>query len=61
MMPQTTSTPPRICHDCDGFATATITTGTRSTDGTRTTIRVNCPACRGLGRTISAGLVRAGK
>ncbi|MFD5512798.1 hypothetical protein ACFWIB_34285 [Streptomyces sp. NPDC127051] len=61
MMPQSTSTPPRICHACDGFATATITTGTRSTDGTRTTIRVNCPTCRGLGRTIPAGLVRAGK
>ncbi|MGP3687430.1 hypothetical protein ACTVZO_22470 [Streptomyces sp. IBSNAI002] len=60
MMPQTTSVRP-VCRDCDGFATATITTGLRSADGTRTTIPVNCPACRGLGRTIPAPLIRAGK
>ncbi|KJY40479.1 hypothetical protein [Streptomyces sp. XY332] len=60
-MPQTTSNPPRVCRDCDGFAAAIITTGTRSTDGTRTTIRVNCPACRGLGRTVPAAFVRVGR
>ncbi|WP_079405438.1 hypothetical protein [Streptomyces sp. 3211] len=59
-MPQHASTPP-VCRDCDGFATATITTGARTTDGTRTTIRVNCTACRGLGRTIPAALVRLGR
>ncbi|MET9619371.1 hypothetical protein ABZZ37_01195 [Streptomyces sp. NPDC006464] len=58
MMPQTT---PRICHACDGFATATITTGLTSANGTRDTIQVNCPTCRGLGRTIPAALHRAGK
>ncbi|MFF8611027.1 hypothetical protein ACF06X_34565 [Streptomyces sp. NPDC015346] len=60
MMPQTTSTP-RVCRDCDGFATATITTGLRSANGTRDTIRVDCPTCRGVGHTIPAALVRAGK
>ncbi|MGW5775381.1 hypothetical protein [Streptomyces sp. NPDC003863] len=58
MMSQTT---PRVCRDCDGFATATITTGLQATDGTRDTIRVNCPTCRGLGHTIPAALTRAGK
>ena len=37
----------RVCHDCDGFATAAITTGTRHRDGTRVTLRVTCPACKG--------------
>ncbi|KOU30885.1 hypothetical protein ADK52_03815 [Streptomyces sp. WM6372] len=59
-MPQHAQTKP-VCRDCDGFATATITTGTRTPDGARDTVRAHCPACRGLGRTIPAGLVRAGK
>ncbi|MFD4917673.1 hypothetical protein ACFWNR_31295 [Streptomyces virginiae] len=59
-MPQHAPTPP-VCRDCDGFATATITTGARTTDGTRTTISVNCPTCRGLGRTIPSALVRLGR
>ncbi|MCX5194374.1 hypothetical protein OOK31_10770 [Streptomyces sp. NBC_00249] len=59
-MPQSASTPP-VCRDCDGFATATITTGSRTSDGTRTTVRVNCPTCRGLGRTIPSLLVRLGR
>ncbi|MFA0841893.1 hypothetical protein [Streptomyces rochei] len=44
----------RVCRDCDGFATAAITTGTRHTDGTRATLRVTCPACKGTGTTASA-------
>ncbi|GGT23978.1 MULTISPECIES: hypothetical protein [Streptomyces] len=59
-MPQTASTP-SVCRDCDGFATVTITTGDRSTDGTRATIRVYCPACRGLGNTAPANLARIGR
>ncbi|MEU2229513.1 hypothetical protein [Streptomyces vietnamensis] len=59
-MAQTTPTP-RVCRDCDGFATATITTGLRAIDGARDMIRVNCPSCRGLGHTTPAALVRAGK
>lgn len=59
-MPQHAQPKP-VCRDCDGFATATITTGARSTDGTRTTVRVNCPTCRGLGRTIPSALVRIGR
>ncbi|MGW0190729.1 hypothetical protein ACWDV7_34040 [Streptomyces sp. NPDC003362] len=47
-MPQHTPTR-RICRDCDGFATAAITTGTRHPDGTRATLRVTCPSCKGTG------------
>ncbi|MFE6353431.1 hypothetical protein ACFVOO_11410 [Streptomyces rochei] len=44
----------RVCRDCDGFATAAITTGTRHTDGTRATLRVTCPTCQGTGTTAPA-------
>ncbi|MEU1862076.1 MULTISPECIES: hypothetical protein [Streptomyces] len=56
-----TTLPARICRDCDGFATATITTGLYTADGTRDTIPVNCPTCRGAGHTTRAVLARAGK
>ncbi|MFE3553617.1 hypothetical protein ACFXKW_01870 [Streptomyces sp. NPDC059193] len=59
-MPQHTQPNP-VCRECDGFATATITTGARSSDGSRATIHVNCRACRGLGRTVPAAFVHAGK
>ncbi|MFF4966888.1 hypothetical protein [Streptomyces sp. 1-11] len=39
----------RVCRDCDGHAAAHITTGTRHRDGTRVTLRVTCPACKGTG------------
>ncbi len=52
----------RVCRDCDGFATAAITTGTRHTDGTRATLRVTCPTCQGTGTTApAASLTRAGR
>ncbi|GGS84386.1 hypothetical protein [Streptomyces griseoviridis] len=52
----------RICRDCDGFPTVAITTGTRNGDGTRATLRVTCPACKGTGRSLpAAGLVRVGR
>ncbi|MEU8529221.1 hypothetical protein AB0C77_27080 [Streptomyces sp. NPDC048629] len=60
MMPQTTP-PWRVCRDCDGFATVTISTGLRSSDGTRDTVPINCRTCRGLGHTAPAALARAGK
>ncbi|MEW5534421.1 hypothetical protein [Streptomyces virginiae] len=53
--------PKPVCRDCDGFATATITTGTRTPDGARNTVRVHCHACRGLGHTTPAALVRIGR
>ncbi|MCP9945825.1 hypothetical protein LUX12_15140 [Streptomyces somaliensis] len=59
-MPETTPTP-RVCRDCDGFATATITTGLQAPDGSRATLRVACPTCRGTGRTTPAVRVRVGK
>jgi hypothetical protein len=49
-MPQHTPAS-RVCGNCDGFATATVTTGARHTDGTRKTLPVDCPACHGTGRT----------
>ncbi|MEU4032573.1 hypothetical protein [Streptomyces collinus] len=57
-MPQHTCA--RICRDCDGHATAHITTGARHRDGTRATLRVTCPACKGTGHTApAAGLAHA--
>ncbi|WP_306184914.1 hypothetical protein [Streptomyces sp. MK5] len=52
----------RVCRDCDGFATVAITTGTRNDDGTRATLTVACPTCKGTGRTAPApALTRAGR
>ncbi|MFE3633433.1 hypothetical protein [Streptomyces sp. NPDC059168] len=52
----------RVCRDCDGHATAHITTGTRRPDGTHHTLTVLCPACKGTGHTApAAGLARVGK
>ena len=48
-MTQPTPARTRRCPDCDGQATAAIDTGTRHADGTRATLRVNCPACHGTG------------
>ncbi|MER6525441.1 hypothetical protein [Streptomyces sp. NPDC001508] len=45
---------PRVCLDCNGFASAMVTTGTRHHDGTRATLRVTCPTCKGTGHTTSA-------
>ncbi|MFE2609238.1 hypothetical protein ACFXDI_39295 [Streptomyces mirabilis] len=47
-MPQRAQNTP-VCRDCDGFATAAITTGTRNGDGSRATLRVTCTACQGTG------------
>ena len=51
----------RVCRDCDGFATAAITTGVPRPDGSRATLRVTCPTCKGTGHTTPAGVVRAGR
>ncbi|OIK06936.1 hypothetical protein [Streptomyces monashensis] len=60
-MPQRALNTP-VCRDCDGFSTAAIDTGTRNTDGTRATLRVNCPTCKGTGHTAPApALARAGR
>ncbi|MFI2225056.1 hypothetical protein [Streptomyces fradiae] len=60
-MPQHTPAAP-ACRDCDGFATATITTGLQAADGTRATLRVTCPTCKGTGHTAPAATrVRVGK
>ncbi|MFJ4421441.1 hypothetical protein [Streptomyces bobili] len=59
-MPQHASRRP-ICRHCDGFATVAITAGTRHTDGTRATLRIPCPACKGTGHVLPAALARAGR
>ncbi|MFF5857602.1 hypothetical protein ACFY8B_18515 [Streptomyces sp. NPDC012751] len=52
----------RVCRDCDGFAAASIITGARHNDGTRVTLRVACPACKGTGHKLPAAqLARAGR
>ncbi|MFE9495978.1 hypothetical protein [Streptomyces collinus] len=59
-MPQHTRA--RVCRDCDGFATAAITTGIRHRDGSRVTLRVDCRACKGTGHTRPAHvLVQVGR
>ncbi|MEV7131088.1 hypothetical protein [Streptomyces sp. NPDC093260] len=60
-MPQHAKTA-RVCRDCDGFAAVAITTGALHRDGTRATLRVVCPACKGTGHAVSAaGLAHAGR
>ncbi|MEU0457234.1 hypothetical protein ABZ322_30475 [Streptomyces sp. NPDC006129] len=60
-MPQLAQNTP-VCRDCDGFATATITTGTRHRDGTRATLRVACPTCQGTGHTLTVpALAKTGR
>jgi RNase P subunit RPR2 len=60
-MPQRAQNTP-VCRDCDGFATAAITTGTRNRDGSRATLRVTCRACKGTGHTAPAAvLARTGR
>ncbi|MFK0105193.1 hypothetical protein [Streptomyces sp. NPDC091217] len=60
-MPRNTLASRHVCRDCDGFARATITTGTRNPDGTRTTLTVDCRACHGTGHTAPAALAHAGR
>ncbi|MBJ7001720.1 hypothetical protein JG491_16835 [Streptomyces sp. CRPSP2-6A1] len=60
-MPRNTPALRRVCRDCDGFARAAIATGTRNSDGTRTTLRVDCPACHGTGTTAPAALAHTGR
>ncbi|MDQ0715123.1 RNase P subunit RPR2 [Streptomyces luteogriseus] len=47
----------RICPNCDGFATAAITTGSRDQHGHLQTITANCRACDGTG-TVPGRRVR---
>jgi RNase P subunit RPR2 len=49
----------RICPNCDGFATAVITTGSRDQHGHRHTLTIACRACNGLG-TVPARRVQEG-
>ncbi|WP_327291106.1 hypothetical protein [Streptomyces sp. NBC_01198] len=48
-MPHHTHAPGHICSHCDGFPVVAIATGTRNGDGTRRTLNVTCPACKGTG------------
>ncbi|MDU8995710.1 hypothetical protein [Streptomyces mirabilis] len=59
-MPQHVPNTP-VCRDCDGFPVVAITTGTRDRDGSRTTLRVTCRACKGTGTVRRSALARAGR
>ncbi|WP_327595023.1 hypothetical protein [Streptomyces chartreusis] len=48
-----TSTTDRICSNCDGFATAAISSGGRDARGHLHTLTVDCRVCSGTG-TVSA-------
>lgn len=50
-MPQHNHAHTRRCRACDGFPVVAITTGIRHLDGSRATIRVTCPTCKGSGYT----------
>ncbi|WP_240969051.1 hypothetical protein [Streptomyces sp. HNM0575] len=43
--------PGRLCRCCYGFPVVAVTTGARHSDGSRVTLRVACPSCRGTGKT----------
>jgi hypothetical protein len=43
--------PPRICPNCDGFASTAITLGGRNARGHLRTITAHCTACQGTGTT----------
>ncbi|GCB47235.1 hypothetical protein [Streptomyces sp. NL15-2K] len=48
-MTDRTRPPSRICPNCDGFASAAITTGGRDRHGHLRTVTADCPACHGTG------------
>ncbi|MFE9445611.1 hypothetical protein ACFYO2_43295 [Streptomyces sp. NPDC006602] len=48
-MTHRTPPPPRICPNCDGFASAAITLGGRDQNGHLRTITAHCPVCNGTG------------
>ncbi|MGV9852200.1 hypothetical protein ACWDWU_26010 [Streptomyces sp. NPDC003442] len=52
-MPQRTGPMPRVCPNCDGFASAAIATGGRNQRGHLHTITADCPACHGTGTRTS--------
>ncbi|MDL2075420.1 hypothetical protein QNN03_03085 [Streptomyces sp. GXMU-J15] len=58
-MTHDTTPSPRICPNCDGFASAAITIGGRDRHGQLPTLTIDCPACKGLG-TVPARRVREG-
>jgi RNase P subunit RPR2 len=58
-MTHRTAATARICPNCDGFATAAMTTGSRDRHGHLRTITVDCRACNGLG-TVQPRPVREG-
>ncbi|MFF3514652.1 hypothetical protein ACFY2Z_02475 [Streptomyces sp. NPDC001222] len=58
-MTHRTTPRPRICGNCDGFASVAITLGGRDARGHLRTITAHCPACHGTG-TVHRPAVREG-
>ncbi|MEU6418681.1 hypothetical protein [Streptomyces spiralis] len=48
-MTHRTTPPPRICPDCDGFASVAVTLGGRDARGHLRTITAHCATCNGTG------------
>ncbi|AKJ12155.1 hypothetical protein ABB07_19560 [Streptomyces incarnatus] len=48
-MTHRTTPPPRICPDCDGFASVAVTLGGRDARGHLRIITAHCAACSGTG------------
>ncbi|GHF16966.1 hypothetical protein GCM10014715_85160 [Streptomyces spiralis] len=48
-MTHRTTPPPRICPDCDGFASVAVTLGGRDVRGHLRTITAHCATCSGTG------------
>ncbi|MGW2379116.1 hypothetical protein [Streptomyces sp. NPDC001658] len=44
----------RICPNCDGFATAAVSSGARDASGRLPTLTVDCPTCHGTGTVASS-------
>ncbi len=62
-MPQPTPARTRRCRHCDGFPVVAIDTGDRHRNGTRKTVYVTCPTCKGTGRAVrpARSLARTGR
>ncbi|MET9791537.1 hypothetical protein [Streptomyces canus] len=50
----------RICPNCDGFASAAISSGGRDARGHLHTLTVDCPVCDGHGTVLTPAVQLAG-
>ncbi|MFD8352840.1 hypothetical protein ACFV1X_28405 [Streptomyces coelicoflavus] len=55
-----TAASPRICPNCDGFATVAVSSGDRDASGRLPTLAVDCSACHGAGTLPASAAQFAG-